>query len=152
MSWIRKSPFGRDEDPAQHMLMLLANEAERQGTPFSDEERKILASGTLPVPFDLDNKTRNLIERMLEKEGAARPEERDPKSFGSCLEWSDGSEPSNVVELTYQVASARRAMHPHPIEWGPWFTDKIGLVGCGFVVVIFLMLLAWAIGFLFEHK
>ena len=151
MSWIRKSPFGRDEDPAKHMLALLAREAERAGAPFSDAENEILAGGILPVPSELDAKARSLIEQMLEEEVAAGTE-RDPKSFGSCLEWSDGAGPSNLVELTYQVASARGAMNPPPIKWGLWFKGKIGLVGCGLAAVPFLMLFARAISFVFDHE
>jgi len=153
MSWIRKSPFGRDEDPAKHMLALLAHEAERAGAPFSDAENEILAGGILPVPSELDAKARSLIEQMLEEEEeVAAGTERDPKSFGSCLEWSDGAGPSNLVELTYQVASARGAMNPPPIKWGLWFKGKIGLVGCGLAAVPFLMLFARAISFVFDHK
>jgi hypothetical protein len=152
MGWIRKSPFGRDEDPAKQMLTLLARESEKAGAPFSDEEKQILGSGISSIPWELDAKARNLIDQILEKERTAKPEERDPKGFGSCLEWSDGAGPSNLVELTYQVASARRALNPPPIKWGLWFKDKIGLVGCGLAVVIFLMLYAWTISFVFDHK
>jgi hypothetical protein len=150
MSWIRKSPFGRDEDPAKHMLALLAKEAERAGVPLSEEEQEILASRTF-VPLELDSKARDIIDQMPEKERVAGPD-RDPKSFGNSLEWADCDNGSNVVELTIAVASDKRAMYPPPIQWGLWFKDKIGLVGSAFAVVILLMLFAGALSFLFDHK
>src|ERR1700691_5217115 len=97
MGWIRKSPFGRDEDPAKQMLTLLARESEKAGAPFSDEEKQILGSGISSIPWELDAKARNLIDQILEKERTAKPEESDPKGFGSCLEWSEGAGPSNLL-------------------------------------------------------
>jgi len=150
MSWIRKSPFDRDEDPAKRMLELLAKEAERAGAPFSEEEQEILATRTI-IPVELDIRARNLIEQMLERETVAGPD-RDPKSFGNSLEWADCDNGPNVVELTIAVASDRRAMHPPPTQWGLWLKDKIGLVGCAFAAVILMMLFVAAISLLFDHK
>jgi len=88
---------------------------------------------------------------MLERERTAGPD-RDPKSFSNSLEWADCGEGSNLIELTVAVASARRAMYPPPMQWGLWFKDKIGLVACALALVIFMMLLAAAMSFLFNHK
>jgi hypothetical protein len=151
MSWIKKNPFGRGEDPGKHMLALLAQEAERTGAPLSKEDQEILASGIIAIPWELDAKARNLIDQMLEMEEVAGSN-RDPKSFANSLKWVDCAESSNLLELTYQVATARRANYPLSKKWGFWFKDMIGLVGCAFLVVIFLMLFARAIIFLFDHK
>jgi len=152
MSWIRKNPFDPSEDPSQHMLALLANEAEQAGDPFSELEKEILSSGILSLPWDLDAKARNLIAQLLEKESAIPSAKRDPKGLGNCLEWCDYGRSTNLTELTYQVASARNVMHPAPIDWRVWFKEKIGLIGCGLAAVILLMLFAAAIEFLFDHK
>ena len=42
MFGIRKSPFDRHEDPVEHMVALLSEEAANVRTPFSEEEKKIL--------------------------------------------------------------------------------------------------------------
>jgi hypothetical protein len=132
------------------MLALLANEAEEAGTPFSEEEKEILASRT-SIPSELDSRARSLIEQILEKERVAGPD-KELKSFGNSLEWADCDSGSNVVELTIAVASDKRAMYPPLIQWGLWFKDKIGLVGSAIAVVILLMLFAGAVSFLFGHK
>jgi hypothetical protein len=139
MSWIKKNPFSRGEEPAKHMLALLSKEAEKSGTPFSDEEQEILASGIVPIPWELVAKARRLIDQILETERLAGPD-RDPKNFGNSLEWVDCDNAPNLVELTIEVASERRAMYPSRMRWGLWFKDRIGLVGCAFAAVILMML------------
>jgi hypothetical protein len=44
MSWIRRSPFGRDEDPLKYMLKLVSAEAKAAGVTLTEQERKILTS------------------------------------------------------------------------------------------------------------
>src|ERR1019366_3293191 len=115
MSWIRKSPFDPDEDPAKHMLELLSKEAERAGAPFSDEEQEILATRTI-IPVELDIRARNLIEQMLERETVAGPD-RDPKSFGNSLEWTDCDNGPNVVELTIAAPSNTMGIVAQGQDW-----------------------------------
>jgi hypothetical protein len=151
MSWIQTNPFDHDEDTSQLMLTLLANEAEKARDPFNENEKQILASSVLHVPIELDAKARRFINQLFEREQAAGIE-RDPKGFGSCLQWSDCAESSNLLELTHHVAAERSAMQPASEKWKGRIKDKIALVGCAFVAVVLLMLFAAAIEFLSGHK
>ena len=71
MKWIRKSPFGRQEDAAEHMIELLSQEADRHGTPLNETEKKMLASESgrrEPFPEDLRMRLHKLIGEILERD------------------------------------------------------------------------------------
>ena len=110
---IRKSPFGRHEDPTEHMVALLSNEAEIGGAPLSDADKKILASdATLsgPVPEELRARTSRLIELLVEKGKAQVSDSKgDPKSFLRTLEWAGDQDYPNIVALTEDAIRSRRA-------------------------------------------
>src|SRR5882762_7949454 len=99
MSWLTKSPFGRDEDPIQHMVELLSEKAEKDGTPLTDSDRAILVkekSDVEPVPEDLRQRAKELIARMFVEEPWDEFES-DPRSFGSSLQWAGDSSYPNIV-------------------------------------------------------
>jgi hypothetical protein len=73
MSFIRKSPFSRDEDVTGHMVSLLSEEAERSGTPLTEAEKQILSSETASPSEELRQKTLKLIGQIFERELVCRP-------------------------------------------------------------------------------
>lgn len=88
MKWIRKSPFGRQEDAAEHMVVLLSQEADRHGTPLNETEKKILASESArgePFSEDLRIRLHKLIGEILEREKVTDIK-NDPKSFLASFE------------------------------------------------------------------
>ena len=72
MSWlIKRCPFGPDEDPVEHGVDLLENEAIRAGFPLSGLDRKILCSenpDAEPIPEELRQRVKQLIARIFETE------------------------------------------------------------------------------------
>ena len=48
MSWITKNPFANGSDPTAHILALIAAEADRAGTPLTEEEKQTLVGGWDP--------------------------------------------------------------------------------------------------------
>ena|SRR5258708_6672455 len=153
MSWIRKSPFASHEDPVEHMVALLSKEAENAGTPFSADEKKILrserASGE-PVPEELRQKSRKLIQQLLKKE-QTREADKDPKSFDSSLEWAGDGEYPNIVALTEEVVMSggfgRLPLHGRRLA-----KDRAQLVGCALSVVLFMFLIVAAFSVFFHRK
>jgi hypothetical protein len=151
MSWIRNSPFDRHEDPVKHMLELLSEEAYRAGTPFSDSEKKMLvsqASRRQPLPEDLKQKAKALIEEILKEEQISEPE--NPKNFGNSLEWAGDGQYPNIVALTEDVV-CDRADAPARLHGRRWVKDRIQLLGCAFLFVLFMMLISFACNTLFFH-
>jgi hypothetical protein len=151
MSWIRKSPFADGEDPAEHMVALIAAQAEKIGTPLSEEERRLLLDESAPapciVPVESDAKVTKLIEQIFDSE----VEPDDPKSLGNSMEWAgDGSYP-RVVALTERVILSRSEKSTR-LRGRRWAIDRIQLVGCGVVAVILMMFVVALVSWLFGHK
>jgi hypothetical protein len=66
MSWfIKRSPFGRDEDPLDHMVELLSAEAIKDGVPLTERDREILANAE-PMPEILRQRAKDLIKQIFE--------------------------------------------------------------------------------------
>jgi hypothetical protein len=79
MSWfIKRSPFGRDEDPLDHMVELLSVEAIKDRVPLTERDREILAN-VEPVPEILRQRAKELITRIYESESLDEWE-RDPSA------------------------------------------------------------------------
>jgi len=138
MSWFGKSPFRRDEDPVEHMIALLSNEAAKLGVPFSDKDREILAeerSDQNPIPEDLRERVKDLIARILHAE--SDPFETDPKSFGNSIQWADPHYP-NIVALAEEVACELSAEVYPPLRGWARVKDQLQLVGCGCLVVLLM--------------
>ncbi len=139
MSWlIKRSPFRRDEDPVEHMVNLLANEAIKAGSPLSVLEKEILIkeySIVEPMPEELRERAKQLIARIFEGEPWDEFD-RTPKGFSSSLEWADDSR-SNIVVLAHEVACEVARLSPPPHGWG-LVKDKLQLDGCAvlFIVII----------------
>jgi hypothetical protein len=154
MSWFGKSPFGRDEDPVKHMLELLCTEAEKAGTPLTDQDQAILASERselAPVPDDLRQKTKKLIARMLEAESYDEFE-WDPKSFGFSLQWVSDSTYPNLVDLTEEVSGELRGTaYPRPRGW-KLYKDRMLLIGSGLLVVFLMLAISSSLSLLFGWK
>jgi len=154
MSWfIKKSPFGRDEDPVRRMVELLANEADKSGSPSTDLERETLSNDRSrldPMPEDLRQRAKELIGRIFEGEPWDEFE-RDPKCFSSSLQWAGDSSNSNVVALADEVACdiARPGL---PLHGWKRVNDAMQLVGCGLLVVLLMLAIVIGAGFLFNWK
>jgi len=140
MSWlIRKSPFGKNEDPVEHLVNLLANDASKEGSPLSDLDRKILAEenpDNEPIPGELRARAKQLIARFFEAE-PWDDLERDPKSFVSSLEWASDSTCSNIVMLAEETACEISGPLPRLRGWR-LIKDRFQLVGCAVLFIVIL--------------
>lgn len=102
MSWIRKSPFADGNDPTEHMLALIAAEAERAGTPLSEAEKQMLLAHWDPetiVPEEFRTKAKKLIDQTFNHE--ADPD--NPLSLGNSVEWAGDQNYPTIVALTEEV-------------------------------------------------
>jgi hypothetical protein len=147
MSWIRKSPFADGKDPAEHMVALIAAEAERSGTPLNDAEKQMLLDHPETiVPEDFRTKTKKLIEQTFNYE--ADPD--NPLSLGNSVEWAgDGAYPT-IVALTEEVMLERG--EKTRLRGRRQIFDLIQLVGCAVVAVILMSLVVALLSGLFGHK
>jgi hypothetical protein len=150
MSWIRKSPFADGNDPTEHMLALIASEADRAGTPLSEAEKQMLLARWDPkniVPEDFRTKAKKLIEQTFDHETA--PD--NPLSLGNSVEWAgDGAYPT-IVALTEEIMLERSEKFPR-LRGRRKILDLFQLVGCGVVVVILMMLVVALLSWSFGHK
>jgi hypothetical protein len=154
MSWfIKKSPFGRDEDPVRHMVELLSREADKAGSPLTDLEREALAREnhrSEPLPEDLRQHAKGLIARIFEAEPWDEFE-NDPKCFSSSIEWAGDSRYPNVVALAEEVRCEIAQLTPRLHGWKR-VNDVVQLVGCALLVVLLMFAVVIGAGFLFHWK
>jgi hypothetical protein len=145
MSWIRKSPFSRDEDVTRCMVSLLSQEADRSGTPLTEAEKAILSSDAASPSEELRQRVLKLIRQILEKDQTMSPEE-NAKSFGACLEWVEPYYP-NIAALAEQVITSGGFGKLPPLHGRQWVKDRAQLIGCGLlaVLVMFLVIAAWTL-------
>jgi hypothetical protein len=144
---IRKNPFAERDDALESMMALLSAEAEKAGTPFTAGEEKILrserASGQ-SVPADLREKSRKIIERLLGEE-RAKSQTRTLKSFSASLEWAGDRAYPNAVALTEEVIMSggfgALPLHGKRLVW-----DRMSLLGCAFLVVLFIAFVIFVAG------
>lgn len=149
MSWIRNNPFADGQDPAEHMVALIAAEAERSGTPLNKAEKQTLLDHWDPetiVPKDFRTKAKKLIEQTFNYEAA--PD--NPLSLGNSVEWAGDQSYPTIVALTEEVM-LERGEKPR-LGRRRQIIDLIQLVGCGVVTVVLLMLFAALLGWLSGHK
>jgi hypothetical protein len=151
---VRKNPFADHEDPVAHMVALLGREAESAGTPFTEAEKKILATTFAPEEPLLEEfrqRTMKLIEELLRKEqtSGAVP---DPKSFDNSLEWAGAGSYPNIVALTEEVVTSGGSRKSLPRLHGiRWAKDRMQMLGCALTIVL-LMLLIVGISAVFFHR
>ncbi len=154
MSWlIKKSPFGTNEDPVEHMVNLLQNEAIKAGCPLTDLDRKILRDenpDNEAIHQELRQRAKQLIARIFEAE-PWDDFDRDPKGFGSSLEWASDSHCSNIVMLAEEVACEIAYPLPRLHGWG-LVKDKLQLVGCAVLFIVIIGASIAAIQALFGWK
>jgi hypothetical protein len=154
MSWIRKNPFRRDEDPVKHMVSLLSYEADNSGTPFSEEEKEMLAGEARrgePVPEDLRQRTKKLIEQILKRERAASSE-ANAKSFVNSVGWAGDRVYPNIVALTEEVITGGGFGGPPQLHGRAWIKDRSHLIGCALLAVLLMMLAILILGFILRWK
>jgi hypothetical protein len=152
MTWTRKSPFASNEDPVEHMVELLSNDGENAGTPFNADEKQVLrrkASNVEPVPEELRQKSKAVIEQLLKKEQTTETN-NDPKSFNNSLEWAGESGYPNIVALTEEVVMSGTGILR--LHGRGWVKDKIQVIGCALIVVLFMFLLVVGFSLIFRRK
>ena len=154
MSWIRKSPFAPHEDVVAHLVVLLCRQAENSEIPFTADEERLLAVEARrgeSVGAELEQKTKKLIEQLLEKEQSTELRE-DPKSFGNSLEWAETNYP-NIVALTEDVVTsgASRVNLPRLHGW-KWGKDRAAMIGCALAIVLLMFLIVGISGAQFDRK
>jgi hypothetical protein len=154
MSWIRKSPFGRGEDPLKHMVSLLSQEADGSGIPLTDIEKNILASEYSirePVSKELQEKAKQLIAQIFQRErGASKEESR--KSFSSSIEWAGDQSYPNIVAIAEEVITGGGFGPMPPLRGRTWLKDRAQLVGCAILAVLFMFLIVAAVFFSSSRK
>lgn len=135
MSWIRKSPFGRDEDPAEFMISILAEEAAFEGFPFTDEERKLLREERPDVTPEFDCRVRCLVGKIFRRENEKGKVE-NLRSFSGAVEWAGDLEYPYIVQICESEAVR---IFPRPFLGG-WekVKDLVKCIGCAVGVVILL--------------
>jgi hypothetical protein len=154
MPWIRRSPFGRGEDPLTHMVSLLDQEAIASGTPLTEYEKIILASEYStrePIPEELHQKAKQLIAQMLQRERGATTEE-SAKSFASSIEWADDQAYPNIVALVEEVITGGGFGRMPAPRGRRWLSDRAKLIGCAFLAVLFMFLIVAALAFFSSRK
>jgi hypothetical protein len=132
MTWIRKSPFRRGQDPYDHMLLALSVEAEAAGTPLSDTERKMLAAEAAPerpIPDDFKERVKPLISTILQRGRTADPGTISI-GFGDALEWVEEPDYPNIAALAEDVITSGGSGGLPQLHDARLIKDRVQLVGC----------------------
>jgi hypothetical protein len=151
MNWFRKSPFESPDAAVKCMVDLVADAAEKAGSPLTPLDREILAremSPQEPVPDDLRRRVSELIPCVLENDQMDESP-WDPKNFGRSLQWAGDSHYSNIAAIAEEVISGMERTKLHGWKLAE---DRILVVTCGLLVVLGLFAIVIAMGFLFGWK
>jgi hypothetical protein len=135
------------------MLLALSVEAEAAGTPLSDTERKMLAAEAAPerpIPDDFKERVKPLISTILQRERTADPGTISI-GFFDALEWVEPDYP-NIAALAEDVMTSGGSGGLPQLHGARLIKDRAQLVGCGIALVVALMAIAVAIGFLFGRR
>jgi hypothetical protein len=111
MSFLRRSPFG-GADPAEFMIGLIAQQAQTEGAPLSEGERKLLATEcTLDsqIPVEVEKRLKGLVHSIVERENVHPESDYRVRTFLNAIEWVDESYP-------YVLALAVAVSTGHEIE------------------------------------
>jgi hypothetical protein len=109
MTWLRKSPFKRNEDPVEHMIELLSQQAAHEGTPLTAAEKELLSrdlSGPEGRPEEFRHRMLAMIRRLMSREAG---EGRNPRSFLATLEWAEDMQAAFIIDLTTNLLREDRA-------------------------------------------
>jgi len=150
MCWIRKSPFRPGEDVASRMVSLLSEEAAGSGTPLTEAEKEILRSEVASPSEELRQKSLKLIGQILERERGMAMEENS-KGFGACLEWVEPDYP-NIAAFAEEVIMNGGVGGLPPLHGRRWFKDRAQLIGSGFLIVLFMLLIGAVWGLISSRK
>ena len=152
MIFIRRSPFGRQEDAARHMITLLGQEAERHGSPLSETDKEMLASESdySAIPDDFRIRSRKLIEQILQRDIATQ--DNDRKSFIASCEWAGDNAYPVIVALTEEVITSGGVGRLPPLHGRNWIKDRAQLLGCGILMVVIMLLIVVIGSLIFERK
>ncbi len=154
MPWIRKSPFGRGEDPLANMVSSLDQEANASGTPLTENEKSILASEYSirePIPEELHRKAKQLIAQILHRDAGAS-KEASTKSFRSSIEWAGDQAYPNIVALAEEVITGGGFGRMPAPRGRRWLSDRAKLIGSAFLAVLFVLLIVAAVAFFSSRK
>jgi hypothetical protein len=149
MNWFRNSPFASSDDAAAHMVALVAAEAEKVGTPLSEEDRRLLLDEWIPLEIDEEDpapKFKKLIEQTFDHEADLD----DPMSFSNSVQWAGAGRYPRIVALAEEIIVSRSEKRPR-LRGRRAIVDLVQLIGCSVVTVILLMLFAAFVGWLFGH-
>jgi len=127
------------------MVSLLSEEAVRSGTPLTEAEKEILFNETVSLSEELRQKASRLIGQILEREQATSSEE-NPKSFFACLEWVEPDYP-NIAALAEEVITSGGIGKVPPLHGWRWVKERTLLIGCGLLVVLFMIVvvIVWSL-------
>jgi hypothetical protein len=152
MKWIRKSPFGRQEDAAENMVALLCREAESHGTPLTEAEKQMLTREPADVlPEDLRIRVTKLIKEILNREKTTDIG-NDPKSFLASFEWASDNAFPQIAALTEEVITSGGFGNLPPLHGREWIKDRAQLIGCGLLVVLIMMAIVVIVGLIVHGK
>ena len=152
MKWIRRSPFGSQEEAAEHMVALLFQEAERHGNPLTEAERQMLTKEPPdPLPEDFRMRVINLIREIVNREKTTEIG-NDPKSFFASFEWASDNAFPQIVALTEEIITSGGVGKEPPLHGRRWIRDRAQLIGCGLLVVVIMMLIVVIVAFIFHQK
>lgn len=140
MAWIRKSPFGRGEDPKEFMIDIFVREALTEGWVVTEEERRTLAGEITAhdVPEGFHNRTLSLVRRVIEREKETG-ESNNPRSFTGAVEWAGDMEYPYIVQLAEHVFGA-----PLPPPFRAEARSPFGVLAL-LVVIGALAILGWVV-------
>jgi hypothetical protein len=152
--FVRKSPFKSQIEATAQMVNLLSREAEAQGTPLSEDERKLLSSdaeGGICLSEDFRLRIIGLVESLVRQQRVLESNDKQ-NSFLAAFEWASDAYSPQIVVLTWQVIDSGVLGPPPKLHGRKWLKDKVQLVGCGLLVVLFMLLVVVLIAFVFDRK
>jgi hypothetical protein len=135
------------------MVNLLSYEAETDGVPLTETEKKLLGEEFVPgktIPNEFRERVKRLISKVLERQQNTATN-GGQRSFGDALEWVEPGYP-NIAALAEEVITSGGFGALPPRHGKAWMKDRAQLIGCAIVLVMVLMTIGIAISFLFDHK
>jgi hypothetical protein len=131
------------------MVALVAAEAEKVGTPLSEEDRRLLLDEWIPLEIDEEGsapKFKKLIAQTFDHEADLD----DPMSFSNSVQWAGADRYPRIVALAEEIIVSRSEKRPR-LRGRRAIVDLVQLIGCSVVTVILLMLFAAFVGWLFGY-
>jgi hypothetical protein len=154
VKFIRKSPFKSQIEATEQMVKVLSLEAESQGNPLSEADKTWLASeteGRAQLSEDFRLRIHKLIQSLIERETTLQTEDT-PTGFLATFEWASDAYSPHIVVLTYEVIDSGALGQLPKLHGRKWLKDKAQLIGCGFLVVVLMMLIVGLVAFFSQRK